>query len=1384
MSSWETVAALFDYAYATLLPVNAMDSSRHSSPSGVAFHIWRVVVRTLRTVEWLLWAAFFVIALTFIALRYAILPHIEQYRPQVEAALSQALKQKVTIGRLEAGWDGLRPDLDLFDVRLYDLQGRPALALPFLSVTPSWWSVPARELRLHQLEIVGADLDVRRTRAGKIVIAGVELAAESDDADTSDWILGQRRIVVTESRLRWNDEARRAPELALTNIRAVIENDGNRHRFGFAADPPRELASRLDLRADLTGVSLNRLKEWSGSLYADLKYIDLAAWRAWLDYPTDIRAGQGSLRAWLGFVGSHLEFFTADVGLDRAQARLAPDLPILALAKVSGRIGARELSTGGKALGFMRIGSKEVTGFEVRARQIALTTEDGIVLKPADFVVKTLGARANRPQEIEVEANSLDLEPLATLIEHLPVDATARRALAEFNPRGEVFDLNVTWRGDFDAPQGFSARARFSDLALAARGLVPGFAGLTGTVEATEKGGSMLLASRGIVLDLPRVLEDPRLSLDVLSANLRWAFPNGRLEVRADAVQFANEDASGSAQALYRVVPDTPGYLDLTAKLARANGVRVHRYLPRHLTDTRGWLMAAVEKGRVDEATFTVKGNIYDFPFPDAKKGNFRALAKISDGVLKYAPDWPRVENVKGDLIFERDRMEFRGNTPGTIGGTRLGRVEAKVADLGARASVLSLNGSVEGPTQSFLQFIDDSPVHRMIERFTETMRATGAGRLTLQLSLPLQEVQKTRVTGQYTFINNDIKLDDDLPQLARVNGVLAFSETGFSLRQVRGDALGGQFSLAGGSRGDATTTLNASGSFTVAGVRAWLDDPIFASMTGGSAWRATINVRRRGGDVTVDSNLAGVAIDLPAPLGKAAAAEAALRVVRTPVAGSTRGEDEFNVTLGSTLGARMQRRPEGDDMRFLRGAVGIGEAVPALPRSGLTVAVAVPVVDFELWKARFVDARGGAATPGAGGAGYTAYQPFLATLKADALDVYGKRLNQVQVALSQDGATWVAGVVSREANGALTFRPGEGRDPGRLGVRLRNLSVPANVARGDGRVDTPLDRIVEDLPAVDAQIDAFEVAEKKLGALELLAINAGGEWRIQRLNLANPDGVLAGSGAWRARRQGEARRKLGLDFTLEAYDAGKLLDRLGFPGTVRAGSGRLEGNLTWDGSPLAVDYPSLAGTMNVRVEKGQFLKADPGVGKLLGIMSLQALPRRLTLDFRDVFSEGFAFDRVSASSHINRGILSTTDFKMEGVSAAVLMNGEVDLVRETQNLRAVVLPDLSGGMGSVVTALLGNPILGLATYLAQRALKNPISRAFSFEYAVTGTWADPRVARVESPLASAPDPALGPREPPPTRSPVEAAPGAVAESQPGSAAGDAARAAREEPRR
>jgi uncharacterized protein YhdP len=204
------------------------------------------------------------------------------------------------------------------------------------------------------------------------------------------------------------------------------------------------------------------------------------------------------------------------------------------------------------------------------------------------------------------------------------------------------------------------------------------------------------------------------------------------------------------------------------------------------------------------------------------------------------------------------------------------------------------------------------------------------------------------------------------------------------------------------------------------------------------------------------------------------------------------------------------------------------------------------------------------------------------------------------------------------------------------------------------------------------------------------------------------------------------------LSFGLDFNNAGALLNRLGIQDALRGGSGRLEGELGWRGSPFAIHYPTLGGNLKLNTSKGQFLKASAGAGRLLGVLSLQSLPRRMTLDFRDVFSEGFAFDSISATAQLASGVLTTRDFRMRGASANVLIEGSADVGRETQNLHVLVLPEINAGSASLAYALLANPAIGLGTFLAQLVLRDPLSKAFSFEYDVTGTWADPQVKRRE----------------------------------------------------
>jgi len=181
----------------------------------------------------------------------------------------------------------------------------------------------------------------------------------------------------------------------------------------------------------------------------------------------------------------------------------------------------------------------------------------------------------------------------------------------------------------------------------------------------------------------------------------------------------------------------------------------------------------------------------------------------------------------------------------------------------------------------------------------------------------------------------------------------------------------------------------------------------------------------------------------------------------------------------------------------------------------------------------------------------------------------------------------------------------------------------------------------------------------------------------------------------------------------------------------VRRGTAKLHGALAWPGSPQDFDYPQLSGNIVLEATKGQFVKLEPGIGKLFGILSLQALPRRITLDFRDIFSDGFAFDEILGGVDISRGVATANNFRIRGPSAHVVMKGEVDLGKETQKLRVKITLSLSDA-ASIAGALIGGPIAGVAAFLAQKMLKDPLDKMASYEYDVTGTWADPQVSKIE----------------------------------------------------
>ncbi|HET8748054.1 MAG TPA: YhdP family protein [Ramlibacter sp.] len=1333
---------------------------------------------------WLLLAALLLLSLAWGALHGFIVPRIGELRPELEIQASRVLGIPVRIGAISARTEGLVPSFTLEDVVLLDPQGREALRLPLVmaALSPrSLWN-----LGFEQLYIDRPTLAIRRAVDGRIFIAGLDVTrGSSNDGRAADWFFSQREIVIQGGTLEWTDEARGAPTLALSQVDFIARNAARRHMLRLDATPPAAWGERFTLtgifRQPLLTTRAGRWQQWTGQLHAQFGAVDLSQLRRHADLGFDIAQGRGRLRAWADVDHGEIAGGTADVALADVRATLGAALEPLVLRSVSGRLG----------------GKRTATGFEFHTQDLQFLTEDGQAWPGGNVALSWSGAEGKAPAHGELRADRLDLQALGHIATRLPLGAPTRAALQAYAPQGLVETVQARWQGPLDALQAYEARGRAVRLQTAAQPDpgghtgIPGLRGAALDFDLTQAGGKARLAIAQGSLDFPGVFEQPVIPVESLGADLQWQVEGEQLSLNVTNFRFANADAEGEAQASWRTgdpksgTPRFPGVLDLQGSLTRADGSRVWRYLPSAIPkQARDYVQESVVSGAATGTKFRVKGDLRHFPFPDNEGGEFLVATHVQDVVFAYVPpsinegpgSWPAFTGLSGGLVFQGNGMQVKDAT-GRVHGRPLLQIRADAQIPDFHRPQVNVQGHVEGPVSESLAVVNTSPVAAMTSQALERTTGSGNADVQLRLALPLRDMTRSQVQGTVTLAGNDVQMTPDSPPLARARGAVLFSEKGFQVAGVQARALGGEVRLDGGSRpggpGEpAIVQLRGQGTATAEGLRQARElgfvSRLARDFNGATGYNLLLTFRRGPPEVQVTSNLQGLAINLPPPLNKTAEAALPLRyetaLMRESLLPQARLQEMLTVDLGRVGSVNFVRDLSGEEPRVLRGAIAVGLApgeTVVLPDEGVTANVQLDRVDVDAWEDALERAAGpettpapvtvpvGAALPSREVGASQSYLPTVIALRAGELSVGGRTLRNVVVGGSRDGRVWRANIEANELDGYVEYRQPQSTGAGRVHARLARLNIAASAA---GDVEELLDQ-QSAIPALDVIVDNFELKGKKLGRLEIDAVNRGAgtvvreggirEWRLNKLSLTMPEASFNASGNWAAvgaeavapggPRQAAAageRRRTSMKFRLDIADAGNLLARMGMKDVLRRGRGAMDGNVSWIGSPLALDYPSLTGSFNVQVENGQFLKADPGLAKLLGVLSLQSLPRRLVLDFRDVFSEGFSFDFVRGDITIAQGIAATNNLQMKGVNAAVLMEGKADIERETQDLKVVVVPEINAGTASLVATVI-NPAIGLGSFLAQIFLRQPLIRAATQEFHVDGTWTDPRVTRV-----------------------------------------------------
>jgi uncharacterized protein (TIGR02099 family) len=1222
--------------------------------------------------------------------RYWFLPNIDHYRNEIASVASEAAGHPITIGAIHAGWEGWHPHFSLRDVRLHDAAGEPALILNRVESAVQWRALLTGEARLHRLELFEPRLEIRRDRDRVIYVAGIAVKTSQEERGFSDWLLQQRDVAVHNAVLVWQDDQRSADPLVLDQVNLHLRNAGASHRFELSAHPPAELASPFQIAGEVKGRSPYR-----GEVQVQFERVDLAALRPWVNAPIMLDRGTGGLRLSFAFRDKLLTEGIAEFKLANIKAQFEKSLPELDLAGLQGKLNWKRLPH----------------GHEIAASNLAFAARDGSTHPATDFFLLFREAHDGDPARAELRLSRLEIAPAVALMQRLPLEEHWRQWLSALSPRGAAEDLALKWSGEWPKLASYSGRARIAGASWRAHGAIPGAQNLTAKMEASDKGGVASVECRSCGVDLPKVFVAP-LGFDSLAAKVDWTQDSQGFGLRLEHLTFANSHAAGNAQGSYR--SEGKGSIDMNGSLARADASQVWRYLPITLKQqVRDWVQAALQAGRATSAKFRVNGTVADFPYGDDRPGVFEVRIHGQEGTLKYANGWPQVEILDADIVFQNRSMRVRSNNARML-GARLSDVSIAISDIGHRNPTLQITGQAQGRSGEFLEFIAQSPVSKMIDHVTREIRAEGEGRLALKLDLPLDRMNEARIAGTFQFANNRILARPDAPAITDASGKLGFTESSATIENATAIVYGNPVTVNAAIERDRGIKVTAQGRVNPAKLRQHVDHPLLQRLEGETSWRGSSQTRNQVSQVSLETDLEGLQVQLPAPFGKRAEEKTPLKLEASL---NETAESRWQINYGSVVSAWLARAERG----LLRGTIHFGGAAPPPEKSGLWVTGSLPAVDYNQWQ-EVLDAveekPSGRAAP----------DVRAADLQLASVSVGGRKFTELRLSARKQDARWNAHVFGRQLEGDISWDPA---GKGSVTARFAHLAIPAATGQSATLAKKKDELKKDELPSVQVSAESFAIGDKNFGVLELAASPRDQDWRIESLKLSNPDASFSAQGSWQP-----STRRTQLTMKLAVASVEQLLARLNYPQGVQGGNATMEGTVSWNGAPHELDYKTLSGELALSARKGRFAQLKPGIGKLLGILSLQALPRRLQMDFKDIFSEGYSFDAIDGHLNLAQGMMSTQDLAIIGPAATIVMRGQVDLGQETQNLIVTIAPAISDSVA--LAALLANPAAGVAAYLLQKALRDPLGKLISYDYSITGTWSDPIVSKLKSRAAEA----------------------------------------------
>ena len=1229
--------------------------------------------------------AFFII-LSSLAFQFYIKPNLNNYKTRIEDLASQATGQIIKINSLNSRWDFINPEIALNEVVFKDSQNNTSLELKEISADFSWLSPFYLKPTLSEIRLQGPKLLIKRDTNNKIFIGGISIDGSSNNKLTN-WLLNQKKVSIQQGEIYWHDEYRQAPALTLKDLNfsyktPFINQVIGKHKFDLNFRISNSDNQFIDLNGKIYAKSIEDIKSWDSEIRIKAGNINLAAYMPWINYPVKINSGTGDLN------------LTANI-TNAAITKIKASLKLISLKIELNQAHKNEINL--KNFSGDVIWLANTKDYQIYFENLFLLTNNGINIEDADTAI-TISNETNKPTAFSLKINKIQLDAANEILQTIPYFDDVKSKVNAIQPSGSLSNVNLNWVNIKTTE--LTLAAQFDKLTLKTFEDFPGFENLTGSIYLSNQNGSLKFKSTDVSLTYNKLFRE-QLTFNNLHGDLKWTENYLMFKNMSFNNAFINGSINGSIKNTSQKIP----YLDIQASIPFIDFKHAKAYYPKTMSaESLHWLDTSLLEGNLENTLISIKGSVADFPFidannqPDPSKGSFVVTSTGKNTLIEYGTGWPVVEKFDFTASINHGTFELMSKKGQFLGNT-IKELKATIPAIAIEHPILNLQGTLNSPTREAVKFINNSPIKESVQHLFDEASGSGEGRLKVNVDIPMDNLDAITFKGNYQFEDSTLSNPSlGIPNIEKLKGFVTFDEKNVKTESLSGTLFGGNANIAIVSDPSKIIKVKLNGKFTGKGIEEKLGTS-FSKLNGSADWEGSIEYKKPLLNIQITSDLKGIEMGYPAPFNKARDKEEKFYFSKKQ---NNAKSDDIEFKYSNIVNSKISRLEKNNVMLVDKGFISINSDIKMNIQKGLYLKANLPYANLD----DFMGIYSGGDTTG----GFKVDKADIALTNADLFD---RRFNNLKIEIAPVNGSTKLKISSNEMSGNLLWTEKDNR----LTARLNALKLPSEIKK----ISPTQSPGNQKIPNLDIKIDSLEIDGKKIGKIELLSSTLKQNINIRKFRVINDKNVFQADGEW---MDWNKNSKTNINFSWKINNLGDTLNFLGYPNFVKDGEADISGQFKWQGNPLEFDKTKVDGSFNLDVHKGVIQKVEPGIGRLFGLVTLQSLPRRLSLDFRDLFGSGFVLDSMNASVRLNNGTLKTSNFRMNGPAAEVFMSGETNIIKETQDLNVKVTPHISDSLS--IAALAGGPLVGAAAFIAQKILKDPLNKVLTSEYRIIGTWENP----------------------------------------------------------